>query len=76
MAGYAIVKEGKTKLGFMGGIAVPAVVTSVTASYRAAQDAAKAMNVEIEMKYKYTGTFNPSAEIQSEAASGIRTEHR
>lgn len=26
MAGYAIVKEGKTKLGFMGGIAVPAVV--------------------------------------------------
>ena len=27
------------------------------------------MNVEIEMKYKYTGTFNPSAEIQSEAAS-------
>ena len=28
MAGYAIVKEGKTKLGFMGGIAVPAVVNS------------------------------------------------
>ena len=69
MAGYAIVKEGKTKLGFMGGIAVPAVVNFGYGFVQGAQDAAKEMNVEIEMKYKYTGTFNPSAEIQSEAAS-------
>ena len=69
MAGYAIVKEGKTKLGLMGGIAVPAVVNFGYGFVQGAQDAAKEMNVEIEMKYKYTGTFNPSAEIQSEAAS-------
>lgn len=69
MAGYAIVKEGKTKLGFMGGIAVPAVVNFGYGFVQGAQDAAKEMGVEIEMKYKYTGTFNPSAEIQSEAAS-------
>lgn len=69
LAGYAIVKEGKTKLGFMGGIAVPAVVNYGYGFIQGAQDAAKEMNVKVEMKYKYTGTFNPSAEIQAEAAS-------
>lgn len=69
LAGYAIVKEGKTKLGFMGGIAVPAVVNFGYGFIQGAEDAAKEMGVEIEMKYKYTGSFNPSAEIQSEAAS-------
>ena len=26
LAGYAVVKDGYTKLGFMGGMAVPAVI--------------------------------------------------
>lgn len=69
MAGYAIVKEGKTKLGFMGGIAVPAVVNFGYGFIQGANDAAKELGVTVEMKYKYTGTFSPSAEIQSEAAS-------
>lgn len=69
LAGYAVVKEGKTKLGFMGGIAVPAVVNYGYGFVQGANDAAKELGVSISLKYKYTGTFNPSPEIQSEAAS-------
>lgn len=69
LAGYAAVKEGHTKLGFMGGIAVPAVVNFGYGFVQGANDAAKELGVEVEMKYKYTGTFSPSTEIQSEAAS-------
>lgn len=74
MAGYAIVKDGKTKLGFMGGIAVPAVVNFGYGFVQGAQDAAKELGIKIDLKYKYTNTFNASAEIQSEAASWYKND--
>lgn len=68
-AGYAMVKEGYTKLGFMGGIAVPAVINFGYGYIQGANAAAEEMGVKIEIKYKYTGTFNESPEIKAEAAT-------
>lgn len=69
LAGYAAVKDGMTKLGFMGGIAVPAVVNFGYGYVQGALAAAKEMGVKIEMKYAYTGSFNESPEIKAQAAT-------
>lgn len=69
LAGYAVVKDGYTKLGFMGGIAVPAVINFGYGYVQGALDAAEELGVTIEMKYTYTGTFNESPEIKAQAAS-------
>ena len=55
MAGYAAVKLGYEKLGFMGGIAVPSVV-SYGAGYAAgANDAAKELNKRVSLSFGYAG---------------------
>ena len=70
LAGYAAVKEGYTKLGFMGGMAVPAVVKFGYGFVQGAEYAAKEMGVSsIDMKYNYTGGFAATPEVQSRAAS-------
>lgn len=70
LAGYAAVKEGFTKLGFMGGIKVPAVVRYGYGFVEGAEYAAKEMGItDIEMKYTYTGTFEAKPEVQATAAS-------
>ncbi|MBK5254138.1 MAG: BMP family ABC transporter substrate-binding protein [Peptostreptococcaceae bacterium] len=68
LAGYAAVKEGYTKLGFMGGMAVPAVVRYGYGFVQGANDAAAEMDVEVDMKYHYTGGFSASPDIQTKAA--------
>ncbi|HKK94822.1 MAG TPA: BMP family ABC transporter substrate-binding protein [Anaerovoracaceae bacterium] len=68
LAGYAAVKEGYTKLGFMGGMAVPAVVRYGYGFVQGANDAAVEMEIDVEMKYHYTGGFNASPDIQTKAA--------
>lgn len=69
LAGYAAVKDGMTKLGFMGGIMVPAVVNFGYGYVQGALAAANELDIEIEMKYAYTGTFNESPEIKAQAAT-------
>ncbi len=70
LAGYAAVKEGYTKLGFMGGMAVPAVIRYGYGFVQGAEDAAKELNVtEITMNYHYTGGFDATPEAQAMAAS-------
>ena len=69
LAGYAAVKDGNTKLGFMGGIALPAVMNFGFGFAQGARDAAKELGVEIELKYRYTGSFVPTPEIKAEAAT-------
>ena len=58
LAGYAAVKAGHTKLGFMGGIALPAVINYGYGYIQGANDAAKELGVTVDMMYTYTGTFN------------------
>lgn len=69
LAGYAAVKEGYTKLGFMGGMAVPAVVRFGYGYVQGAEYAAKELGVKVEMKYHYTGDFSATPENQAKAAA-------
>lgn len=70
LAGYAAVKEGYTKLGFMGGMAVPAVVRFGYGFVQGAEYAALEMGVEaVEVKYHYTGNFESNPENQATAAA-------
>lgn len=58
LAGYAVVKDGYTKLGFLGGLAVPAVIRYGYGFIQGAEAAAAELGVEVEMKYTYGGTFS------------------
>lgn len=70
LAGYAAVMDGNTKLGFLGGMAVPAVVKYGYGFVQGADVAAKEMNIpEIDMNYHYTGGFSATPEAQTLAAS-------
>lgn len=72
LAGYAAVKDGYTKLGMFGALAVPAVVRFGHGFVQGAEYAAKEMGLDagsIECKYTYTGTFDVLPENQTKAAS-------
>lgn len=77
LAGYAAVKDGFKKLGYMGGIAVPAVqrfgIGWVAGSYLAASELGHA---DFEFKaenYTYLGGFGPSDATKTTAASWYST---
>ena len=63
LAGYAAVKEGYTKLGFLGGMAVPAVIRYGYGFVQGADAAAKETGAEVEINYTYGGQFFGSPEI-------------
>ncbi|MBR6524353.1 MAG: BMP family ABC transporter substrate-binding protein [Clostridia bacterium] len=63
LAGYAAVKDGYTKLGFLGGMAVPAVIRYGYGFVQGADAAAAELGVEIEINYTYGGQFFGSPEI-------------
>ena len=63
MAGYAAVKLGYTKLGFLGGMAVPAVVRYGFGFVQGADAAAAELGVTPEIKYVYGGQFFGDADI-------------
>jgi basic membrane protein A len=70
LAGYAAVVDGYTKLGFMGGMAVPAVVRFGYGFVQGADDAAVALGIDkIEINYHYTGDFIASPASHSKAAA-------
>lgn len=73
LAGYAAVKDGYTKLGFMGGISLPAVINYGFGYLQGANDAAKELGITVDVKYTYTGSFNESPDIQSKAAGWYNT---
>ena len=59
MAGYAAVKEGYKKLGFLGGMAVPAVIRYGFGFVQGANDAAVELGnaSDVEVNYVYGGQF-------------------
>jgi basic membrane protein A len=60
LAGYAAVMDGMTDLGFMGGMAVPAVQAFGYGYLQGAEDAAEELGLEdgaIKAIYHYTGDF-------------------
>ncbi len=72
LAGYAAVKDGNTKLGFMGGMAVPAVQAFGYGYLQGAEQAAKEMSLAdgaISVKYHYTGDFAETPKNKTTAAT-------
>jgi basic membrane protein A and related proteins len=57
LAGYAAVADGYRSLGFMGGMAVPAVVKFGVGFMLGAQAAATFANADVTIQYHYTGDF-------------------
>ena len=72
LAGYAAVKDGYRRLGFMGGMAVPAVVRFGYGFVQGAEYAAAELGLTsgaITMNYHYTGHFSATPEVQTMSAS-------
>jgi basic membrane protein A len=63
MAGYAAVKLGYTSLGFLGGMAVPAVQRFGYGYVQGADAAAAELGIQIDMNYVYGGIFYGDADI-------------
>ena len=63
MAGYAAAKLGYTKLGYLGGMAVPAVQKFGYGFVQGVDAAAKELGVTVEMNYVYGGQFFGDADI-------------
>ena len=72
LAGYAAVMDGNRKLGFMGGMAVPAVVRFGYGFVQGAEYAADRLGLSagsITVNYHYTGGFAATPEAQAMAAA-------
>ena len=67
MAGYAAVKMGYKHLGFLGGMAVPAVVRFGYGYVQGINDAAKEMGItkDISVEYVYGNQFYGDADIKA-----------
>ena len=63
MAGYAAVKLGYTKLGFLGGMAVPAVIRFGYGFVQGADAAAAELGITIDIQYAYGNQFYGDADI-------------
>lgn len=68
LAGYAAVENGYTKLGFLGGQPVPAVIRYGYGFVQGANDAAKEKGKTVDMKFSYADGFSATPEIQTKAA--------
>ena len=76
LAGYAAVMDGNRNLGFMGGMAVPAVVRFGYGFVQGAEYAAEELGLEpgsISLNYHYTGGFDATPEVQTLAASWFQS---
>ncbi len=63
MAGYAAVKLGYTKLGFLGGMAVPAVVRYGYGFVQGADAATTELGADVTLNYVYGNQFSGDADI-------------
>jgi len=72
LAGYSAVRDGYRELGFIGGMAFPAVVRFGYGFIQGAEFAAQELALasgSVSVHYTYTGSFQPSPETQTLAAS-------
>ncbi|MCR4723574.1 MAG: BMP family ABC transporter substrate-binding protein [Eubacteriales bacterium] len=71
LAGYAAVKDGYKKLGFLGGMDVPAVIRYGYGFVQGAEAAANEMGLgagDVSIKYWYCGGFAPTDDIKVKMA--------
>ncbi|MDC7243392.1 MAG: BMP family ABC transporter substrate-binding protein, partial [Sphaerochaetaceae bacterium] len=68
LAGYAAVMDGYRELGFVGGMAVPAVVRYGYGYVQGAEYAATELGLtagDVNIKYYYAGAFEPSTDLEA-----------
>lgn len=68
LAAYAAVKDGNTELGFVGGVAVPAVQRYGYGYLQGAAYAAEELEVDVTVNYWYSNVFWEDQTVQSKAA--------
>lgn len=70
LAGYAAVTDGYKNLGFLGGMAVPAVIRYGYGFVQGADAAAKAMNLtDVKIRYWYSGGFQATDDVKAKMDS-------
>lgn len=70
LAGYAAVTDGYKELGFLGGMAVPAVIRYGYGFVQGAEQAAKDAGVsDVHIKYWYSGSFVANDDIKAKMDS-------
>ena len=69
LAGYAAVKDGFTEMGFLGGMAVPAVIRFGYGYVQGADAAAQELGTNVNIKYWYGGAFSGDANITAKMES-------
>lgn len=72
LAGYAAVNDGYRKLGFMGGVAMPAVVRFGYGFVQGAEYAANELGLQpgdVTVDYTYVGTFDATPDIAVKAST-------
>ncbi|MCR5774569.1 MAG: BMP family ABC transporter substrate-binding protein [Lachnospiraceae bacterium] len=70
LAGYAAVTDGYKELGFLGGMAVPAVVRYGYGFVQGAEQAAKDQGIsDVNIKYWYSGSFVATDDIKAKMDS-------
>ena len=73
LAGYAAVKDGYTKLGFCGGMAVPAVQRFGSGFIQGADAAAVEKGVQVSVNYYYAGAFAATDEATAKMKEWYKT---
>lgn len=76
MAGYAAVKLGYDKLGFLGGMAIPEIVRYGNGFIQGVNQASAELGIKTEVRYAYSnaffGTENITMEMEKWYASGTQ----
>lgn len=67
LAGYAAVMDGYRKLGFIGGMSVPAVIRYGFGFIQGIDAAAVALNTQCEVQHWYSASFAPTDAINAKA---------
>ena len=73
LAGYSAVRDGYTRLGFIGGEAEDAVIRFGYGFVQGADYAAIEMGRQVEIKYTYAGTYFESAPVMQYASDWYST---
>lgn len=73
LAGYAAVRDGYTRLGFMGGEAEDSVIRFGYGFVQGADYAAIEMGTQVDMKYAYAGTYYESNAVNEVAREWYQT---
>lgn len=69
LAGYSAVQEGYTRLGFMGTMAIPSIISYGAGFLQGVDLAARERETQVEVTFGYTGSYLATPETQTLAST-------